>query len=126
MTRIIPGWFPQRPLPGRYPAIASHSTGNFSKVSSEDEVTAAIAHESAMSGFSLIIPYLQTEALANDIALRVVDRETMKKVYSKLWAHTGTAGNIEELLGRSIPKNLQRPPSFCHKSEIPISDVPFR
>ncbi|HET9131674.1 MAG TPA: hypothetical protein VFO86_12030, partial [Terriglobia bacterium] len=51
-------------------------------------------------------PYLQTEALANDIALRVVDRETMKKVYSKLWAYTGTAGNIDELLG---PARSQEP-----------------
>jgi hypothetical protein len=66
---------------------------------SDDEITAAMAHELGHIWIFTHHPFLQTEALANDIALRVVDRETMKRVYSKMWAHTGTAGNLNELLG---------------------------
>ena len=64
-----------------------------------EEIEAVVAHELGHVWIFTHHPFLQTESLANDIALRVVDRETMKKVYSKLWAHTGTSGNIDELLG---------------------------
>ena len=92
------------PLPGPIPGYRISFDREFLDGLSEDEVTAAIAHELGHVWIFTHHPYLQTEALANDIALRVVDRETMKKVYSKLWAHTGTAGNIEELLGPAHPK----------------------
>ena len=34
-------------------------------------------------------PYLQTEKLANQIAMRVVTRDSLVNVYHKLWEHGG-------------------------------------
>jgi len=74
----------------------------------DDEIIAAVAHELGHVWIFSHHPYLQTEELANEIAMRVVDRETMKKVYTKLWAQTGNVGNLEKLLGpdskKAIPK----------------------
>jgi len=92
------------PLPDSISGYRISFDRGFLESLSDDEISAAIAHELGHVWIFTHHPFLQTEALANDIALRVVDRETMKKVYSKLWAHTGTAGNIEELLGPSYTK----------------------
>ena len=43
-------------------------------------------------------PYLQTEKLANKIAMRVVTRDSLVSVYQKLWEHGGTKRNIESFL----------------------------
>jgi hypothetical protein len=64
-----------------------------------DELKAAIAHELGHIWIFSHHPYLQTEALANEIALKVVTRENLEKVYKKLWTHLGTAGNLDDLLG---------------------------
>jgi hypothetical protein len=75
---------------------------------SDEELTAAIAHELGHVWISCHHPYLQTEALANEIAMRVVSRDSMKKVYAKLWLHLGTSGDFEQLLGRErkVPANV--------------------
>ena len=65
----------------------------------QDELRTAIAHELGHVWIFSHHPYLQTEALANEIAMRVVDRESLKKIYSKLWAHLGVSGKLEEFLG---------------------------
>jgi hypothetical protein len=65
----------------------------------EEELTAALAHELGHVWISTHHPYLQTEALANEIAMKAVPRESMKKIYAKLWLHMGTSGDIEQLLG---------------------------
>jgi hypothetical protein len=39
-------------------------------------------------------PYLQTEELANEVALRVVSRESLDEVYEKVWKRTGTKGDL--------------------------------
>jgi hypothetical protein len=96
------------PLPGSIPGYRISFDRRFLESLSDDEITAAIAHELGHVWIFTHHPYLQTEPLANNIALRVVDRETMKRVYSKLWAHTGTSGNIDEILGpvpvKEVPK----------------------
>jgi hypothetical protein len=71
-----------------------------------DEVRAALAHELGHVWISSHHPYLQTEALANEVALRAVSRESLKKIYAKLWLRLGTTGNLEELLGieRTTPE----------------------
>jgi hypothetical protein len=43
-------------------------------------------------------PYLQTEKLANQIAMRVVARDSLVSVYHKLWEHGGTKGDLESFL----------------------------
>lgn len=95
------------PLRDSIPGYRISFDRGFLESLSDDEIIAAIAHELGHVWIFTHHPFLQTEALANDIALRVVDRETMKKVYSKLWAHTGKAGNIDELLG---PSRTKEPP----------------
>jgi len=69
----------------------------------DDEISAALAHELGHVWIYSHFPYLQTEALANEIALKVTPRKTMESLYGKLWAYTGVKGNIEELLGPEEP-----------------------
>ena len=66
---------------------------------SHEELKAAIAHELGHVWIYSHHPYLQTEALANEIAMRAVSRESMKRIYAKLWVHLGTTGDLDELLG---------------------------
>ena len=63
--------------------LASLSTG---------ELEAAIAHELGHVWIFTHHPFLQTEQLANDIAMRVVDREMLSRVYDKVWRREGLAG----------------------------------
>jgi hypothetical protein len=65
----------------------------------EDELRAVIAHELGHVWIFTHHPYLQTEQLANEIAMRLVDRESLVAVYSKVWARTGTKGDLVGFLG---------------------------
>lgn len=65
----------------------------------EDEVAAAIAHEIGHVWIYSHFPFLQTEALANEIALKAVRRKPLESLYGKLWTYIGVTGNIVELLG---------------------------
>jgi Zn-dependent protease with chaperone function len=49
------------------------------------ELRAVIAHELGHVWIYTHHPYLQTEQLANQIALRVVTRESLDSVYGKVW-----------------------------------------
>jgi Zn-dependent protease with chaperone function len=57
----------------------------------EEELRAVVAHELGHVWIYTHHPYLQTEQLANKIALRVVSRETLEKVYGKVWAADASA-----------------------------------
>jgi len=72
---------------------------NFLASLDDDELRAAIAHELGHVWIFSHHPYLQTEALANEIAMRVVSRESLEKVYNKLWIHLGVTGSLDEFLG---------------------------
>lgn len=63
------------------------------------EVEAALAHELGHVWIYTHHPYLQTERLANDIAMRVVSRSPFEHVYEKVWARTGIRGNLIEFIG---------------------------
>ena len=65
----------------------------------QEELTAAVAHELGHVWIYSHHPYLQTEALANEIAMKAVTRESLKKVYTKLWAQMHTGESLEEFLG---------------------------
>lgn len=65
-----------------------------------DEQEAALAHELGHVWIYTHHPYLQTERLANDIALRVVSRSTLGPVYEKVWKRTGIRGNLAEFIGQ--------------------------
>ena len=64
-----------------------------------DEVEAALAHELGHVWIYTHAPYLQTERLANDVAMRVVSRSAFEPVYEKVWSRTGIRGNLIEFLG---------------------------
>ena len=64
-----------------------------------EQLKAALAHELGHVWVYTHHPYLQTEALANEIAMRVVTRNSLKKLYSEVWAFEGTSGNLDQLLG---------------------------
>ena len=65
----------------------------------DDDVVTAIAHELGHVWIFTHHPYLQTEALANQIAMRTVPRANLAALYKKLWKFTGVPGDIRELLG---------------------------
>lgn len=65
------------------------------------EIAAALAHELGHVWIFTHHPYLHTEALANRIAQRVVSRDSLARLYEKMWAHQGTHGSLVALLGES-------------------------
>lgn len=64
---------------------------DFSDVLTEPEMTAAVAHELGHVWIFTHFPFLQTEDLANDIAARVVSRDSFAPLYDKVWARAGVA-----------------------------------
>jgi hypothetical protein len=74
----------------------------------DDEVTAALAHELGHVWVATNRPFLQTERLANDIAMRVVTRSSLARVYRKMSAHTGMAADEKAYLGPELLKVTRR------------------
>jgi hypothetical protein len=66
---------------------------------STEETEAALAHELGHVWIYTHHPFIQTERMANDIAMRVIDRSAFEPVYKKVWERTGIAGNLIEFLG---------------------------
>ena len=58
---------------------------DFAQALNQDELTAAVAHELGHVWIYTHFPYLQTEELANDVASRVIDRNTLRPLYDKVW-----------------------------------------
>jgi Peptidase family M48 len=65
----------------------------------EDELKAIVAHELGHVWIFTHHPYLQTERLANTVAIRAVPRASLERVYSKVWAREGTKGDLARFLG---------------------------
>lgn len=64
-----------------------------------DELEAALAHELGHVWVFTHHPYLQTERLANEIALRAVPRDALARVYQKVWQRGGQKGDLAHFLG---------------------------
>jgi hypothetical protein len=65
----------------------------------DGDIEAIVAHELGHVWIFTHHPYLQTERLANTVAMRAVPRERLERVYSKVWEREGTKGNLERFLG---------------------------
>jgi hypothetical protein len=63
-----------------------------------EELNAAIAHELGHVWIYTHHPYLQTERLANEIALRVTSAEVLAPVYEKVWKRLGVRGNLADYI----------------------------
>ncbi len=63
------------------------------------ETEAAIAHELGHVWIYTHHPFLQTERLANDVAMRVINRSAFEPVYEKVWKRTGIPGNLIDFIG---------------------------
>jgi hypothetical protein len=64
-----------------------------------DDLKAIVAHELGHVWIFTHHPYLQTERLANTVAMRAVSRESLERVYSKVWDREGTKGDLARFLG---------------------------
>jgi hypothetical protein len=67
----------------------------------DEELRAVVAHELGHVWIFTHHPYLQTERLANDVAMRIVSRESLQKVYGKVWERAGVKGDLVQFLGGS-------------------------
>ena len=72
----------------------------------DDEIEAAIAHELGHVWVFTHHPFLQTEELANQIAMRAVSRESLERVYEKVWARGGSQGTLVRFPGPA-PETIQ-------------------
>lgn len=66
---------------------------------SVSEAEAAIAHELGHVWIYTHEPYVQTERLANEVAMRVINRSAFEPVYEKVWQRTGIRGNLIDFIG---------------------------
>ena len=76
---------------------------NFLRFLDDEEVTAALAHELGHVWIYNHHPFLHTETLANEIAMQVVPRDSLKNLYVKVWTFYGDRGTLDELLGPERP-----------------------
>lgn len=86
-------------LSGRTGPFVITADRDFIHELNHEEAEAAIAHELGHVWIYTHHPYLQTERLANDVAMRVISRSAFEPVYEKVWARTGLRGNLVEFLG---------------------------
>ena len=84
--------------PARKAFLLSFEDG-FLDVLDGDELRAVVAHELGHVWIFTHHPYLQTEQLANRVAMRVVSRETLERVYGKVWERNGAKGDLVRFLG---------------------------
>jgi hypothetical protein len=82
---------------GREGTFALAFERDFLDALSEDELTAVVAHELGHVWIFTHHPFLQTEELANQFALRLVNRATLDRVYEKVWQRTGGKGDLTYL-----------------------------
>jgi len=66
----------------------------FVRTLNDGELRAAIAHEMGHVWIYTHFPYLQTETLANQQALKLVPREDLERVYEKVWEWNGEKGSL--------------------------------
>jgi hypothetical protein len=66
----------------------------------EEELRAVIAHELGHVWIFTHHPYLQTERLANNVAMRVISRDSLRRVYEKMSQRGIGKGNFAGFLGQ--------------------------
>jgi len=104
-----------------------NSCSLFSRSTVDSELSASIGHELGHVWIFTHHPYLQTELLANQVALRVVSRENSERIYEKVWKDKGKRG-LKEFLDEETTVRLNRKfdANLCPKPPMvaPISRLP--
>jgi hypothetical protein len=72
----------------------------FLDVLDDEDLRAVVAHELGHVWIFTHHPYLQTERLANQIAARLVSKDSLRRVYTKVWERLGTKGDVVRFLGQ--------------------------
>ena len=72
------------------------------------QLEAALAHELGHVWIYTHHPYLQTEQLANRVAMRAVARERLVAVYSTLWGADALHGSLEAFSASRRPRSRAR------------------
>ena len=86
-------------LAGRSGPFVMTVDAQFIRALSQEELEAAIAHELGHVWIFTHSPYIQSERLANDIAMRVTSRTVLEPVYEKVWRRIGMRGNLADVIG---------------------------
>jgi hypothetical protein len=83
-----------RPAPDRQGVFELSVEADFLRELTDEELGAVVAHELGHVWIFTNHPYLHTESLANQIAMRVVTRESLEQVYGKLTARGRMKGSV--------------------------------
>jgi hypothetical protein len=87
------------PEQGRDDAFVLSFEDSFLTGLDNEGLRAVVAHELGHVWIFTHHPYLQTERLANSVAMRIVSRQSLEKVYQKVWERGGSKGDIVQFLG---------------------------
>jgi hypothetical protein len=98
--------------------------GAFLNQLSEEELRAVVAHELGHVWIFTHHPYLQTEQLANGIAMRVVTRESLEPIYDRVWKRVGAVGDIGRYLGEKPSPAADTPPASVTAGFAPTTTAP--
>jgi len=75
----------------------------------DSELTAAVAHELGHVWIFTHHPFLHTEQLANEVAMRLVSPRLLAQMYEKVWERTNVKGDLARFLGPEIARGLASP-----------------
>jgi hypothetical protein len=73
------------------------------------ELDAAVAHELGHVWVFTHHPFLQTEQLANEVAMRLVSPKYLAQLYDKVWQRTKVKGDLARFLGPEVARGLASP-----------------
>jgi hypothetical protein len=76
---------------------------SFAEDLTADELEAVLAHELGHVWIFTHFPYLQTESLANHVAMRVVTRDRLEQVYAKVWVRVGGKSSVAQFMSPAAP-----------------------
>lgn len=81
----------------------------FADTLDDAELAAAVAHELGHVWIFTHHPFLQTEQLANEVAMRLVSPHVLAQLYSKVWKRAGVKGDLARFLGPEVSRGLASP-----------------
>ena len=92
-----------QPLDGKPGTFRMAFDERFLLTLDQDDLKAVVAHELGHVWIFTHHPYLQTELLANQVAMRTVSRDALARVYEKVWK-SGPKGDLISFLGNVDPQ----------------------